>query len=184
MLEIKRWTKVEEIHQLKALQDKNLKSKINQAEQKSEGFLTASYSVEFLIQMNQLHPAILAKDGEELVGYALVTTASIRGHHELLDDLIHHCDRVHYQGGPLAKVPYAIVGQLCVAKAYRGQGIVQKPYSHFKACMEQDFYCCITDVDRNNPRSLKAHLKSGFEVVGSLEYDGAEWDLVLWDWKA
>ena len=62
MLEIKRWTKVEEIHQLKALQDKNLKSKINQAEQKSEGFLTASYSVEFLTQMNQLHPAILAKD--------------------------------------------------------------------------------------------------------------------------
>ena len=35
-----------------------------------------------------------------------------------------------------------------------------------------------------HPRSLKAHLKSSFEVVGSLEYGGAEWDLVLWDWKA
>ena len=86
MLEIKRWTKVEEIHQLKALQDKNLKSKINQAEQKSEGFLTASYSVEFLIQMNQFHPDKLAAKGlpDDLMKSATEKAQNIKEAYEII----------------------------------------------------------------------------------------------------
>lgn len=173
----------EEILQIKSLQTKNIKTNLTDEEQKNEGFLTASYTIEFLTLMNKHYPAILAKDEDQVVGYALVASSAIQGTHELLDDLIQHCDQVVYKGRQLFEVPYAIVGQLCVAKAYRGQRIVQKLYNHFRFCMENRFLCCITDVDQNNPRSLKAHLKSGFEIVGALDYGGSSWDLVLWNWN-
>lgn len=176
-------TQIEELDQIKYLQEQNLKSNLDPIEQKEEGFLTASYTFQFLSWMNNKNPAILAKVDDEVVGYALVATSDIRGHHNLLDDLIGHCNRVVYKGITLAKIPYAIVGQLCVSKAYRGQGVVQKLYAHFRQTMDSKYLCCITDVDRKNPRSLKAHLKAGFEVVGNFEYEGAQWDLVLWNWK-
>lgn len=173
----------EEIHQIKDLQTKYLKTNLSENEQLSEGFLTASYTEEFLNLMNSYYPAILAKNENQVVGYALVATKEIRGKHELLDDLIQHCDKVTYNGQQLSERPYVIVGQLCVAKPYRGQGIAQRLYKHFRHTLDDRFDCCITDIDQNNPRSLKAHLKSGFEIVGALNYGDANWNLVLWNWN-
>ena len=183
MVTICAWSSEAEIRQIKALQTRNLKTHLTKEECQKEGFVTASYTLDFLRQMGEKHPPILAKDQDKVVGYALVATPEIRGHHDLLDDLLGHCDRVVYKGVTLQNIPYAVVGQLCIDKAYRGQGIVQKLYQHFRECMEPTHSCCITDVDQNNPRSLRAHLKSGFEVVGSLDYGGAAWDLVLWNWR-
>lgn len=173
----------EEIFQIKKLQAKNLKTNLTAEVKRNEGFLTASYTLKFLTLMSEHYPAILAKDGDQVVGYALVATKAIQGKHELLDDLIQRCDQVVYKGQHLSEVSYAIVGQLCVDKAYRGQGIVQKLYNNFRLCMENRFLCCITDIDQNNPRSLKAHIKSGFEIVDTLDYGGASWNLVLWNWN-
>jgi hypothetical protein len=30
---------------------------------------------------------------------------------------------------------------------------------------------------------LKAHIKTGFQVIHSIGYGGLEWDVVLWDWR-
>ena len=183
MVQIGRLSTQEELYQIKDLQTKNLKSNLSPSEQETQGFVTASYTFDFLKKMNELHPAIIAKEGGQMVGYALVTTSEIKGSHQLLDDLIGHCDEVVFKNVSLASIPYAIVGQLCVAKAYRGQGLVQKMYTHFKESMQQTHQCCITDVDEENPRSLRAHQKAGFEVVGRLGYGGSQWNLVLWDWN-
>lgn len=183
MIRLYQVSKEEEIYQIKSLQEANLKSQLKKEERESQGFLTASYSVDFLKKMNQLHPAIIAKDGDTLAGYALVSSPAIKGEHALLDDLIGHCDEVVYKTQKLSHLPYAIVGQLCVAKHYRGRGLVKQLYQHFRACNEEEFRCCITDVDTENRPSLRAHLNSGFEVVGRLGYGGAQWNLVLWNWN-
>ena len=76
------------------------------------------------------------------------------------------------------------------------QGIVEKLYNQFRICYEMEFDYCITEISTQNPRSLKAHLKSGFKVVdtyrptaeadseaGETPYVAREgWDVVLYDW--
>jgi hypothetical protein len=62
-------------------------------------------------------------------------------------------------------------------------GLVKKMYLHFKKTYSSEFDYCITDVAKDNPRSLKAHLKSGFTVIDQLQYNGVGFDLVLWDWN-
>lgn len=110
---IKRVTDKEEISGIKALQTSNLKSNLTEAEMIQEGFLTASYSLEFLDQMHQLEPAVVAKDGDAVVGYALAVTKALYGHHDLLNDLFTQIDAHRYKGQLLADVDYVVVGQLC-----------------------------------------------------------------------
>lgn len=180
---IKRVTDKEEIKGIKALQTSNLKSNLTEAEMMQEGFLTASYSLEFLEQMHHIEPAIVAKDGDTVVGYALAVTKALCGHHALLDDLFTQIDAHHYKEQLLADVYYVVVGQLCVAKTHRGLGLVQQLYGHFRASMSPKYPYLITDVDDKNPRSIKAHLKKGFEIIGTLHYGGSDWHIVLWDWN-
>jgi L-amino acid N-acyltransferase YncA len=75
------------------------------------------------------------------------------------------------------------MGQLCVARSHRRTGLVKRMYEHFRHALAGQFDYLITDIARDNPGSLSAHLKSGFQVISTLRYAGVEWDLVLWDWS-
>jgi ribosomal protein S18 acetylase RimI-like enzyme len=181
---IKRVTEKAELSGIKDLQTANLKSGLDKEEIEKEGFVTAEYSPELLARMNTTEPHIIAKDGDQVVGYALVATRSVIGGHPLLDDFFRQADTLIYKGTALCDVNYVVVGQLCVAKAYRGMGVVKKMYDLFKDELAHTYPYCMTDVDEMNPRSLKAHLSSGFEVISTLEYGGSKWYIVIRDWNA
>jgi ribosomal protein S18 acetylase RimI-like enzyme len=113
----------------------------------------------------------------------LVATKEIRKGHDLLEGLFDAIDECEYNGKLLREVNYVVVGQLCVAKEYRGMGLVQKLYNHFRECLQDTYDYCATDVAQANIRSLKAHKKTGFQVAGTLTYGGVPWDIVVWKWK-
>ena len=184
MIRIKLVSDFSELEGIKTLQDQNLKKNLSNADTEAEGFVTAEYSIEFLQTLHQQSPSIIAKDEALVVGYALVALKSIRYQHELLADLFDNIDKIEYKGQLLKKSNYVVVGQLCVAKNYRGVGLVQQMYQHFKTSLSEKYNYCLTDIAENNPRSLKAHLKTGFQVVDTLHYGGIQWDIVLWDWNA
>jgi len=184
MVEITRVSSVSEIIGIRDLQALNLKQNITAEESIEQGFLTAAFTIEYLQQMNSASPAIIAKDGDKLVGYALVATKEIRKGHDLLEGLFDAIDECEYNGKLLREVNYVVVGQLCVAKEYRGQDLVQKLYGHFRDCLSNEFTYLVTDVAKANARSLKAHKKRGFQVINELMYGGFGWDIVLWNWNA
>lgn len=183
MVVIKRVSEQKELDGIKKLQTANLKSKISLEESSAEGFLTAEYTPEFLRLMHEASPSIIAVDGDEVVGYALVATKAVRAHHALLSDLFDSIDSKSFQGRLLGDVNYVVVGQLCVAKSHRGQGLVQRMYNFYRDELADEFEFLVTDVDEKNPRSLKAHINSGFEVIDTLTYGGSLWHIVLWDWR-
>lgn len=183
-LQVKLVTTPEEVISIKALQNLNLRVNISHEEAASEGFLTAAYTMEYLEAMNADAPSVIAKAGDEVVGYAMVTTKALRDGHELMADLFNTIDRTPYKDCLLGEVDYVVVGQLCVAKAFRGMGLVQRMYNHFRDCYAGRYAYLVTDVAQANARSLKAHQKTGFQVIDTLTYGGIGWDIVLWDWRA
>ncbi len=184
MVHITRVSSPSEIIGIRDLQALNLKQNITAEEAIDQGFLTAAYTIEYLQEMNSASPAIIAKDGDKVVGYALVATKEIRKGHDLVEDLFDAIDECDYNGKLLKDVNYVVVGQLCVAKEYRGQELVQKLYGYFRDCLSNEFTYLVTDVAKANARSLKAHKKRGFQVINELIYGGFGWDIVLWDWNA
>jgi len=132
MVEIVRVKNDTEIEGIRLLQKENLKKLISAEEAAQEGFVTAEYSFKFLKQMNTASPSVIAKEGDKVVGYAMVAVKSIYGGHPLLDSLFDEVDKLSFNNKPLNKINYVLVGQLCVGKNYRGQGLVQKLYGFFK----------------------------------------------------
>ena len=183
-VELTRVSSTSEMIGIRDLQALNLKQNITAEEAIEQGFLTASYTIEYLEEMNASSSAIIAKDGDKVVGYALVATKDIRKGHDLVECLFDAIDACEYNGKLLRDVNYVVVGQLCVAKEYRGQDLVQKLYGHFRDSLSSEFTYLVTDVAKANLRSLKAHKKRGFQVINELMYGGFGWDIVLWDWNA
>ena len=179
MLQIKLVSIDNEIPQIKSLQEKNLRQHLTNKEAAEQGFLTASYSLEYLKEMNAAFPSVIAKDGELVVGYAMITTHAVRDGHDLLKDLFNNIDRCRFEGRLLRDASYVVVGQLCVAKEYRGLNLVSKMYDFFADAVRDRYDYIATDVDCDNHRSLKAHAKAGFQVIDSLVYGGKKWDIVI-----
>lgn len=179
---IKRVSEDWEIEGIKSLEEANNLVNISKEESDKEGFVTASYSLALLRKMNEIEPSIIALHDNKVVGYAMVTNKELYGQHSLLDSLFDLLENKYYQGEKLGESKVVIVGQLCVAKPYRGQGLVPKMYDYFKECLINQYNYCITDISEANPRSMRAHEKCGFNIIDTLEYEGVKWHIVLWDW--
>lgn len=183
-MQIKRVSNFEEIEGIKKLQSANLKKNLSESEIEKEGFVTAEYTLDFLEFMNRIEPSIIAVETGQVVGYALVAPREVMGQHVLLDDLFSQIDSFSYRGKPLQTADYVLVGQLCVAKSHRGKGLVQKMYEYYRSALSEKYDYCLTDVQVSNPRSIKVHLKSGFQILGNLSYGGSDWKIVIWDWTS
>lgn len=180
---IKRVSGQKEILGIKELQNSNLKRNLDADEIQRDGFVTAEYSIPLLEYMNRIEPSVVAMDNEIVAGYALVVTKELIGQHDLLDDLFNEINRQTYNGDLLKDIDYAIVGQLCVAKMYRGSGLVAAMYKFYKEQLSPKYKYLVTDVEDKNPRSIKAHVKTGFQIIGTSNYGGGNWHIVLWDWN-
>ncbi len=173
----------EELVGILSLHHKNLLHNLSEEEKQREGYVTAEYNLDLLKKMHSFSPSVIAKDGNEVVGYVLVATKEFYGNHPLLDDMFNCIDKIVYDGQLLGSTTYATCGQLCVDKGYRGQGLVQLMYRFYQEELKKHYQYCITDVARGNPRSLKAHLRTGFEVVSTIDYSGVVFDVILWNWR-
>jgi ribosomal protein S18 acetylase RimI-like enzyme len=182
MVEVVRVSSKAELDGILALHLSNLVTNLSNEEKSVEGFVTAEYNEALLGIMHALCPSVIAKDGDTVVGYILVASKDFYGCHNLLDELFDAIDKIQYDGALLKDTKYVLCGQLCVAKGYRGQGIVQKMYDFYREELQSEYSYCITDVASTNPRSLKAHIKSGFQVIDSTSYNGVTFDIILWDW--
>jgi ribosomal protein S18 acetylase RimI-like enzyme len=172
----------QELLGLKQLQTNNLRRLIGEEEAMKEGFVTSEYTIELLQQMHEVHPSIIVKEGEEVVGYTIVTNKVVYGAHPELDHLFNTLDATEYKGVPLKNSNYIMIGQVCVAKAHRGQGWVPKMYAYYKKLHSKEYTYLVTDISQANKRSIRMHQKIGFETIGVIEQVGTGWDIVLWDW--
>ena len=173
----------QELIGLKQLQTNNLRRLIGEEEAMKEGFVTSEYALSLLQQMHEIHPSIIVKEGEEVVGYTIVTNKEVYGAHPELDHLFNTLDATEYKGALLKNSNYILIGQVCVAKSHRGQGWVPKMYDYYKSLHAKNYQYLVTDISQANKRSVRMHQKIGFETIGVIEQVGTGWDIVLWDWN-
>lgn len=91
--------------------------------------------------------------------------ASVPFLHPILDEI----DELTWMGRKMKTARYCIMGQICIAKDYRGQGLFQGPYQEMNRQRrihhnEEDapsFEFLVTGVATSNRRSFRAHEKMG-----------------------
>ena len=176
-------TKDEEIWQLLDLQQKNLTRNISENIANDQGFVTVVHNFKLLARMNEAYPQIIAKDGDQVVGYALVMPESFRNDIPVLTAMFTMLDELEYKGKLVKDYRYYAMGQICVAEGYRGQGLFDGLYAKHKTELSDKFELCVTEIAKRNTRSLAAHKRVGFEIIH--EYFDTTypelWEVVVWD---
>jgi len=166
------------------LQKANLALSLTKEEIQNQGFVTVDHSYDQLEKLNHQEKHIIAKDIEKVIGYLLAMTKRSRFDIPVLIPMFELFDTVSYNGKKISEYNYLVVGQVCIDKAYRGQGILDHCYAAYRQHYSTKYDFAITEIAGNNLRSLKAHKRIGFQEINIyVSPDKTEWVVVLWDWK-
>lgn len=174
MIEYKSTSSQEELIHILELQKANLPSAVSSEEQKSEGFVTVDHDLDILTRMHEACPHIIAKDNNRVVGYALCMHPKFGDEIDVLKPMFRE---IASQVAP--HTSYIVMGQVCIDKAYRKQGIFRKLYEVMQATLAPQFDTIITEVDARNARSLYAHYAVGFRLLHRYHADGKDWELIV-----
>lgn len=184
MISIAISSSIKDLEGIIALQKQNLKKDLSPAEIKEQGFVTVSHTLDDLNKMHKHEPNIIAKDGDKVIAYVLGMTEQSKNDIPRLVEMYESFDHILYQGKSVAAYQYIVVGQVCVDKNYRGQGLFDKCYRAYKEQFSADFDFAITEIASINLRSMNAHKRIGFEVINTyVDSTYVEWNVVVWDWK-
>ena len=108
-----------ELQQILALQKRNSITAISKEEREKEGFVTVLHSFEILKQMNAICPHIIAKDDNEVVGYALSMDSSFGEDIPVLRPMFQELKSLKLEN-------YLVMGQVCVGKNYTHVDCIKK----------------------------------------------------------
>lgn len=181
-MQSKQVTTDKELQQILELQQQNLRGKISPAQEKEQGFVTVHHDLQQLQQLHELEPSIIVKDNDILAGYALVMTVECSGIIPELFSMFAGLNKLRYEGKPVSDYHFYVMGQVCVAAAYRGSGVFDQLYQQHREVYKDKYDFVITEIATRNTRSMRAHERVGFKAINVYKDDLDEWAVVIWNW--
>jgi hypothetical protein len=85
----------DELEQIIQLSRKNLRTNISPDEKQKEGFITWEYNKQLLQQLHALAPSVIAKENDEVIGYAITTLLAAGEFHPDLQLMINGLKAFH-----------------------------------------------------------------------------------------
>ena len=163
------------------LQQENLVQNRSLENIQKEGFVTVVHSLHNLKKICGPYTHSIALDeNNKVVGFTLVMLKEYRNELEILKPLFNLVDTLTFDNTRLQEARYFVMGQVCVAKAARKQGVFSKLYTHLIERTKTDFDYIIIEISSKNQPSLKAHASVGFKLLHQHKTDlGEEWNVVI-----
>jgi hypothetical protein len=147
-----------------ALLDLNRRWQREQLQTIENGFLSATFSLEVCRQVIGRRESVTALHGERIIGYYLLNPAS-------KFEPLHRCVTTkRIARGELPqdiRVGYSTQG--VIEKEFQGSGLLPRMVEIFHDLLRNKYDMTVSTISIENPRSLRAHLKLGFEVVDVVE---------------
>jgi len=173
----------QDLAQILELQQQNLAQSLSPEEINREGFVTVHHRFEELKKMNSYEESLIAKENGIVVAYLLAMTPQSKNDIPILIPMFEVFNQLVYRGKKISEYHYLVVGQVCVAKQFRGKGVLDQCYREYKVRFEKKYDFAITEIAQQNVRSMKAHERIGFKTIHRYcESNGTDWNIVVWDW--
>lgn len=170
----------DDLRRILALQRRNLARNLGPEEAAREGFVTLTHDLALLREMGARHPHVVGRRGAEVVAYALVMPLEFRPRVPELEPMFEHLAGARVAGRAVLDARFYVMGQVCVAREERGRGWVDALYAAHARRMAPDFDLAVTEVDADNPRSLRVHRRTGWIEVARYDVpDGKRWIVLV-----
>ena len=165
------------------LQRKNHSTNLTSEEISTQGFLTVIHSLENLRNLHTIQPHIICKHHRKVIAYLLAMTENSKNEIPVLVPMFEVFNSILFREKSISGYNYIVVGQVCVDKNYRGQGILDRCYTEYKYHLKDKYDFAITEISGRNLRSINAHKRIGFSEI--FKYTSSireEWSVVIWEW--
>jgi len=174
-------TSEDHLEQILKLQQANLPKNITKNELEKEGFVTLEHNLELLKLINSPYQHSIALVDNKVIGYALVTLPEHVYRIPLLQSTLDDVEDIIYDDITLSTSRFFIMGQVCIDKENRGNGVFKGLYDELSKRMSKDYDFIITEIAVHNHRSMRAHEKIGFQIIKVHKDEGEDWAIVLLD---
>jgi L-amino acid N-acyltransferase YncA len=174
----------DDLAQILDLQAQNHRSALTAAAMADQGFVTVRHEPAVLARMQAAAPAVVARAGDRLVGYALVMPRAFAADVPIIAPLFTALDALEWRGVPLRANPrWFVMGQVCVAASHRGQGVFDGLYRTLAERYRDRYQFTVTEVAARNTRSLRAHHRVGFQTLHIYPdlTTGEDWHVIVLD---
>ncbi|MCG9970924.1 GNAT family N-acetyltransferase [Christiangramia crocea] len=166
------------------LQKQNLRQNLSLEEITTQGFVTVQHSFEQLYNLNQTEKHVIAEYNGQVIAYLLAMTIISEHEVPVLRPMFERFKELIINNRGITSYNYLVVGQVCVAKEYRGKGVLFSCYKAYKDFYSANYDFAITEISSLNSRSLNAHKKIGFKEIDRYkDSSGIEWIVIVWDWN-
>lgn len=166
------------------LQEKNLPENLTREQILSQGFVTVSHRLQDLQKMNAIEHSIIAKENDTVIAYLLAMTEKSKFDIPILIPMFETFEKIKFLESTLATYNYIVVGQVCVDKNYRGQGVLDKCYALYIESFKDKYDFAVTEIASRNLRSIQAHKRIGFKKIHEyIAPDNEEWSIVVLNWN-
>lgn len=167
----------DELHQILKLQKQNLRDTLSVEEKQKEGFLTLQHDFDILKKMNNGCAHCIAKHKGKVVGYTLSMLQNYKINIPLLVPMFDEINNALQEQN--LNINYVVMGQICIDKNYRGQGVFRGLYSFMQKELQDNFDAIITEVDTKNTRSSNAHKAVGFQLLKNHISNNQLWEIII-----
>jgi hypothetical protein len=165
--------------QILQLQRRYHTASLSDAEQQAEGFLFVEHTVPILKAMANALPQAIALVDDRVVGYCLSMPLSFETALPSLQPMFEQFQRCTFRGRPLPAYRFFVGGQVCVDRAYRGQGLLARLYRQVRSSVS-GYELCVTEISSRNQVSVRAHQAMGFVPLHTYSADREDWSIVAW----
>ncbi|WP_452596984.1 N-acetyltransferase family protein [Pontimicrobium sp. MEBiC01747] len=166
-----------ELNAILTLQQENLPESLTDGDKVKEGFVSIKHDLDILKRMNTACAHCIAKQDDKVVGYTLSMLQSFKTEIPLLIPMFNEIDKELLKQNKT--LSYVVMGQICIDKSMRGQGVFRGLYNYMAQELKSNFNAIITEVDAKNIRSSNAHKAVGFEILKEYESNNRVWELII-----
>ena len=149
--------------------------------QSREGFLFVEHTLPLLARMAAASPQAIALHDGRVVGYCLSLPPALQADVPVLAPMFEQFGKCEWRGRPVSEQRYVVGGQVCVDRAYRGQGLLARLYRRLGTEVADACELCVTEIATRNGVSVRAHGKMGFEAIGTYSHGDEDWVIVAWE---
>lgn len=144
------------------------------------GFLTGSFAAPAVQAMLASVPGQVAYHQGELAGFVLNSRLAPAQYPPLVQAICALLPSLTYRQQALTDYQWFFYGPVLVRQAYRGQGLLPQLFEASRAELRGHFDLGIAFIAEENVASLHVHTqKLGLEPVGSLDFQGAAYSLLV-----
>jgi predicted GNAT superfamily acetyltransferase len=140
------------------------------AHERQQGFLSAQFTPVQTAQIAEDLGTIVAVIDNQIGGFLCAFRNECETGSPVIAKMLESYDRFTFEARPLCSFRSYVYGPACVAREYRGRGLLRGLYEAQKKDLAGQFEIGVAFVSRSNPHSLDAHVKGlGMTEVGDFE---------------